>query len=89
MMFTENGVAMLSSILNSKQAIQVNITIMRIFTKLRSFHLLEKDLASKIDKLESDVTGVFKVVFERLDKIGKLEDSMAEDRQKIGISNKD
>lgn len=36
-LFTENGVAMLSSVLNSKEAIQVNITIMRAFTKLRSF----------------------------------------------------
>jgi hypothetical protein len=70
-MFTENGVAMLSSVLNSKQAIGVNIAIMRIFTKLRSFHLLEKDLVNKIDKLESDVTDVFKVVFERLDGIGE------------------
>lgn len=80
---------MLSSVLNSKQAIGVNISIMRIFTKLRSFHLLEKELVNKIEKLENDVTGVFKVVFERLDGIEKLEDSMAEDRQKIGISNKD
>lgn len=89
LVFTENGVAMLSSVLNSKQAIGVNISIMRIFTKLRSFHLLEKDLVNKIEKLEFDVTGIFKIVFERLDRIEKLEDSMAENRQKIGISNKD
>lgn len=42
--FTENGVAMLSSVLRSKRAIQVNISIMRIFTKLRSFLLLEDHL---------------------------------------------
>ncbi len=42
LVFTENGVAMLSSVLNSKQAIRVNISIMRIFTKLRSIHMLEK-----------------------------------------------
>ena len=49
--FTENGVAMLSSVLNSKQAIQVNISIMRIFTKLRSFLLLEQNINYLIDKI--------------------------------------
>jgi hypothetical protein len=44
MVFTENGVAMLSSVINSKQAIKVNISIMRIFTKLRSFYALEEPL---------------------------------------------
>jgi hypothetical protein len=58
---------------------------MRIFTKLRSFHLLEKDLANRVDRLESDATEVFKVVFERLDKIESQEDSMSSDRIKIGI----
>lgn len=43
--FTENGVAMLSGILNSDRAINVNISIMRIFTKLRSFHALESNWA--------------------------------------------
>lgn len=89
LVFTENGVAMLSSVLTSKQAIGVNISIMRIFTKLRSFHLLEKDLINKIDKLEYDVTDVFKVVFERLDKIEHFEDSMSDVRKKIGINSKD
>ena len=46
--FTENGVAMLSSVLRSSQAIEVNVAIMRIFTKLRSYLLLEKDLTSKV-----------------------------------------
>ena len=87
LVFTENGVAMLSSILNSETAIDVNIAIMRIFTKLRSFHMLEKDLVNRIDRLESDSTEVFKVVFERLDKIENLEDSMSENRKKIGIKD--
>lgn len=39
--FTENGVAMLSSVLSSERAVEINISIMRIFTKLRSFHALE------------------------------------------------
>jgi hypothetical protein len=50
--FTEQGIAMLSSILNSKQAIQVNIKIMRIFIKIRKFILTHKDLKLKIEKLE-------------------------------------
>lgn len=41
--FNENGVAMLSSVLKSEEAIQINVSIMRIFTRLRSFLMLEKD----------------------------------------------
>ena len=66
MLFTENGIAMLSSVLNSKQAIEMNISIMRIFTKLRSFYALEERVDRKVDRLEQNVTQVFKVVFERL-----------------------
>lgn len=50
MLFTENGVAMLSSVLNSSQAIKVNISIMRIFAKLRAFHLMEKENGEKYEK---------------------------------------
>ncbi len=85
LVFTENGVAMLSGILRSERDVSVNIAIMRIFTKLRSFNLLEKDLVNRIDLLESDATEVFKVVFERLDSIENAKDSMSEDRTKIGI----
>ena len=53
--FTENGVAMLSSVLNSKRAIQVNIQIMRVFTKLRELILTHKDLAYKLNELERKV----------------------------------
>ena len=80
---------MLSSVLKSEQAALVNIAIMRIFTKLRSFHLLEKDLVNRVDQLGIDTTEVFKVVFERLDKIENLKDSMIKDRVKIGINRKD
>lgn len=69
MLFTENGVAMLSSVLRSDRAIEVNIAIMRIFTRLRSFLLFEKDLARKVDELESNTTEIFKVVFQRLDSL--------------------
>jgi len=52
MVFTEQGVAMLSSVLNSKRAIHVNIQIIRVFTKLRELMINHKDLAQKIEDLE-------------------------------------
>ena len=52
MAFTEQGVAMLSSVLNSQRAIQVNIQIMRAFTKLRELMISHVDLARKIEDLE-------------------------------------
>lgn len=70
--FTENGVAMLSSVLKSSKAIQINIAIMRIFTKLRSFLLLEKDLNNRVTNLEQGTSQLFKVVFERLDNIEEM-----------------
>jgi hypothetical protein len=50
--FTEQGVAMLSSVLNSKHAVQVNIVIMRTFVKLRKILSTHKDLAHKLEELE-------------------------------------
>jgi len=50
--FTEQGVAMLSSVLNSDRAIEVNIQIMRVFTKLREMMISHKDLVHKIEDLE-------------------------------------
>jgi len=50
--FTEQGVAMLSSVLNSKRAIHVNIQIMRVFTKLRKMIQTHKDLRRKIEEME-------------------------------------
>lgn len=86
--FTENGVAMLSSVLNSDRAIVINIAIIRIFTKLRSFLLLEKGLSERLDKLESGTNKVFKVVFERLDSIENVIDAkLPATKRKIGIKN--
>ena len=84
--FTEQGVAMLSSVLRSERAIQVNISIMRIFTKLRSFLMLEKDLREKMDKLEKDTNRMFKVVFERLDEYEEIiTPKLPPNRKKIGL----
>lgn len=69
LVFTENGLAMLSGVLGSDRAIDVNIAIMRIFTKLRSFLMLEKNLINRVDQLEGDAGKMFKIVFERLDSL--------------------
>jgi|SRR3989338_3741627 len=64
--FTEHGVAMLSSVLNSPMAVQVNIQIMRTFTKLREIMSQHKDLAKRLDKLEKKYDAQFKVVFDAI-----------------------
>jgi hypothetical protein len=84
--FTELGVAMLSSILNSEQAISVNISIMRIFAKLRSFLLLEKEINARMHKIETETNEVFQVVFERLDAVEKtIAPRLPPNRKKIGL----
>lgn len=64
--FTEQGVAMLSSVLNSDRAIEVNIEIMRAFVKLRQLLTTHKDLAKKFEELEEKYDGKFKIVFEAI-----------------------
>lgn len=54
--FTEQGVAMLSSVLNSERAIQMNIQIIRIFTKLKEMALTHKDILLKLQEIESQTT---------------------------------
>ena len=66
MAFTEQGVSMLSSVLNSERAIQVNIQIMRTFTKLRKMLTTHKDLQKKIVAMEGKYDKQFKVVFDAL-----------------------
>jgi hypothetical protein len=85
--FTELGVAMLSSILNSDEAIEVNISIMRIFSKLRSFLLMEENLNKRIDQLESGASKVFKVVFQRLDDLEDATPALKPSRKKIGLNH--
>jgi hypothetical protein len=64
--FTEQGVAMLSSVLRSKRAIQVNIEIMRAFVKLRKILASHVGLARKLEALEKKYDSQFKVVFEAI-----------------------
>lgn len=85
LVFTENGVAMLSGVLNSKRAIQVNITIMRTFTKLRSFLAMESSLKDEVGSLKKNTNQLFKIVFERLDDLEVALPEHPKDRKKIGL----
>ena len=67
--FTEQGVAMLSSVLKSRRAVQVNIEIMRAFVRLRAMASSVKDLARKLDALERKYDAQFKVVFDAIRKL--------------------
>jgi hypothetical protein len=84
--FTENGVAMLSSILNSERAIMANIQIMRTFTRLREILASHKDLARRLDDLENKYDAQFRVVFEA---IRQLMTPPVTPKRKIGFSLKE
>ncbi len=73
--FTEQGVAMLSSVLRSKRAIQVNIEIMRAFVRLRRLLASHADLARKLDTLERKYDAQFKVVFDAIRELMKPPES--------------
>jgi len=64
--FTEQGVAMLSSVLKSKRAVQVNIEIMRTFVRLRRMLATHEDLARKLNALEKKYDAQFRVVFDAI-----------------------
>jgi type IV secretory pathway TrbD component len=67
MAFAEQGVAMLSGLLNSDRAIEVNIAVMRTFVRLRRMLEIHEELARKLAELESKYDGQFRAVFEALD----------------------
>jgi hypothetical protein len=62
--FTEQGVAMLSSVLKSPRAVQVNIAIMRAFVRLRQLLATHRDLAEKLAEMEKNYDKQFRIVFE-------------------------
>jgi hypothetical protein len=64
--FTEQGVAMLSSVLTSERAIRVNVEIMRAFVRMRGLAAQNRDLARRLDDLESRYDRQFKVVFDAI-----------------------
>src|SRR5262249_14084159 len=69
LVFTEQGIAMLSTVLNSERAVQVNIEIMRAFVRLREMIATHKDLARKLEALEKRYDAQFKVVFDAIRKL--------------------
>jgi len=81
--FTEQGVAMLSSVLRSNRAVQVNIAIMRTFVKLREMLTTHKDLAQKLETLEKKYDRQFKVVFDAIRQLMKPEEPPKQ--QRIGF----
>jgi hypothetical protein len=83
--FTEPGIAMLSSVLNSPQSIQVNISIMRTFIKMRHLLASEESLTDRIEQLEKGSDKLFRIVFERLDNVENKVPLLPRDRNKIGL----
>ncbi len=81
--FTEQGVAMLSTVLKSERAIDVNVEIMRTFVKLREILSENKNLARKLDELERKYDAQFKVVFEAIRQL--MAPTLPTNRRKIGF----
>lgn len=87
--FTEQGVAMLSSVINSERAIEVNIQIMRVFVKIKEFVLTHHDLAQKIDALErkfEEHDKKFVVVFDAIRRL--MAPELEPQKRKIGFHSK-
>ena len=80
MAFTEQGVAMLSSVLRSSRAVQVNIAIMRTFVRLREMLLSNAELARKLAALENKYDAQFKVVFDAIRELMLPRSAPAENR---------
>ncbi len=86
MAFTEQGVAMLSSVLNSDRAIDVNVQIIRVFVRLRQTLLDNEDLRKELEELKHLTESRFQVVFETLDQILSVE---SKPKKKIGFMVKE
>ena len=86
--FTEHGVLMLSSVLNSERAIKVNIQVMRIYTKLRKMLLTHKDLLSKVNELEAKVSNQDKSIKQVFAYLKELIQEKDQPREPIGFKRK-
>ena len=85
MAFTEQGVAMLSSVLKNNRAIDVNIAIMRAFVKMREIMVTDKEFAKKLNRIEEHLAEhdeQFRVVFEAIKQLLKEEKNL---KRKIGF----
>lgn len=87
MVFTEQGVAMLSSILNSEKAIQVNIEIMRAFAKYRALLIESKDLRQELRVLDDKINKIFKFLLGKIDALNQKQIDLP--GKKIGYKRKD
>lgn len=85
--FTEQGVSMLSSVLRSKKAIQVNIAIMRAFVFIRKYALSHKDLTDKLKELETKYNKQFKDVYEAINYLiqKNKQETEQKERKRIGF----
>jgi len=85
--FTEQGVAMLASVLNSPKAIQVNIAIVRAFVFIRQYALSHKDLTDKLKELENKYNKQFKDVYEALNYLLQNDEQQKKqsERKRIGF----
>ncbi len=86
MVFTEQGVAMLSSILNSEQAVQINIQIIRAFNRLKQLIMDSADLRREIEDLRQEIDGKFRIVFQTLEQLLAEESTP---KKKIGFTAKE
>ena len=87
--FTEQGVAMLSGVLNSETAIRVNIRIIRVFTKMREVLLTHKDILLQLEKMENKLAGHDEDIAVIFDYLKQLLHPPAAPRPKIGFRRKD
>jgi hypothetical protein len=87
--FTEQGVAMLSGIINSVKAIDVNISIMRVFVMVRQFALSNKDLTAKLLELENKYNQQFKDVYDAINFLLQKDNqaTVQKQRKRIGYKN--
>lgn len=86
--FTEQGVAMLSSVLNSERAILVNVEIMRTFVRLRELLATHKDLARKLEELEKKYDEQFAVVFDAITELMKPPEPPPKRRIGFGVEER-
>lgn len=85
MAFTEQGVAMLSSVLNSEQAIRVNIQVIRVFTRMRQMLLSHREILQKLEQLEGRVTGHDEEIQALFDHLTALGSPTEQPRKAIGF----
>lgn len=82
--FTEQGVAMLSSVLNNERAIEINIAIMRSFVSLRKFALTYEELTKRVTEIEQQFPDIYKALNHLMD--SKQQHQMQQERKKIGFT---